>query len=76
LTPVVLLELERDWGRTVVQRLGDGPESRIELRAFARDGSSRGGVAIRAAELPRVVETLAHERNTIFGHPKHTGKRR
>lgn len=72
--PVVLLELPRSWGKTVLQRLGDGRTAQLELRAFMRDGRSTG-VAIRAEELTRVIAELTHERDTLIGHPKHTGTR-
>lgn len=74
MTPVVLLELPRSWGKTVLQRLGDGRTAQLELRAFNREGRSLGGIAVQATELPQLIAELTHERNTLLGHPKHASK--
>ena len=71
---VVLLELERTWGKTVLQRIGDGPNAQLEFRAFDREGRSKG-VAITADELPVVVSHLEHEWHTLLGHPKHAKRK-
>lgn len=80
MSPVEIWRAERSWGCLVVQRLGEGREAQIEFRAFVIGKPGHPdrsvGVSIKAEELTRVIERLTHERDTLLGHPKHTGAKR